>query len=118
MTPEEVLDGEVSHAIRAAQERGAKTFYEILEACEGADPRLVARVLDGANDPLPPAPAVARRETSELAALFPAADPVACQWWFTLDTIERLANRVYQAAPKNSRVAFLGAPTVGYQYSR
>jgi dGTPase len=118
MTPEEVLERDVSNAIRAAKERGASTFYEVLESCEGADPRLVARVFGAASDPPPSAPAVARRETSELAALFPAADPVACQWWFTLDTIERLANRVYQAAPPSSRVAFLGTPTVGYQYSR
>jgi dGTPase len=115
---EDDLRRDVASAVLAAKERGALTFYEVLEACEGADPTLVASTFATTQGPNVSVPAVTRRETSELAALFPAADPVGCQWWYTLDTIERLANRVYQAAPNNARVAFLGAPTVAYQYSR
>src|SRR5262245_50126924 len=117
---DEELEPEIERAIMTAIERGAKSFYEVLGWCEGADPRLVAKkysAITTESAGSSPGP-VARRETSELAALFPAADPVGCQWWFTLDTIEKLATRVYQAARPRSSVAFIGAPTVGFQYSR
>lgn len=119
MTSEEGLREEVAIAVQAARARGARTFYEVLSQCEGADPLLVESVLgEAAQKVTGPSYAMARRETSELAALFPAANPVACQWWFTLDSIEQLAHRIAQIVTPESRVAFLGTPTVGYQFSR
>ena len=112
------LERAVADAVRAALERGAVTFYDVLESCEGADPKLVARVFASSGPPVGSVGAVARRETSELAALFPAADPVACQWWNTLDSVERLASRAYEAARPDTKTAFLGAPTIAYQFSR
>jgi hypothetical protein len=95
MSAQDAFEAEVSDAIRAARARGAKSFYDVLAFCEGSDPNLVARIYGADDDTGAPdrAEAVARRETSELAALFPAADPVACQWWYTLDTIDSLAIR-------------------------
>lgn len=119
MASEEDLREEVAIAVQAARARGAKTFYEVLSQCEGADPLLVKSVLgEAAQEITGPSYAMARRETSELAALFPAANPVACQWWFTLDSIEQLAHRIAQIVTPQSQVAFLGTPTVGYQFSR
>ena len=118
MTPDEDLALEVGRAVKAARDRGARSFHEVLQACEGAPPAMVDQVLRRLSDQPISEPAVERRETSELAALFPAADPLAYQWWYTIDTIEGLANRVHKLSPDNSRVAFLGTPTVGYQYSR
>jgi dGTPase len=113
------LDHEVAAAIRAARARGARSFYEVLASCEGADPRTVRRLFDeSSTEQSSTGPSVARRETNELAALFPAADPVGCQWWYTLDSIEALAERVYQVAMPGSPVAFVGAPTVAHHYSR
>jgi len=119
MTVEIDLKEDVARAVRAALAHGAADFHDVLLNCEGADPRLVTEVYDTLRGDEPPTrTATARRETSELGALFPAADPVACQWWFTLDTIESLATRVSQIAPPSAKVGFLGAPTVGYQFGR
>jgi dGTPase len=114
------FEEEIKRAIHAAHDRGARELHDILPFCEGADPRVVARVLgELGHEERSVSAGVARQGTSELSALFPAADPICCQWWFTVDTIERLATRMaqYSGGP-NDLVAFVGTPTVAFQYSR
>jgi dGTPase len=89
----------------------------------GADPRLIAEVIAEARRETPEPnqeqtlqrEADARRRAAELPNALPAPDPIRSQWWFTVDSIVEMSQKVYQIA--EGRVAFLGTPTVAHHYT-
>lgn len=119
-------DSEYSRELKLSVEnlvaKGVTEYFEILRALGGADPRLVEEVLhevqaaEVAEHLEPRDPATARRYTAALPLRLPAPNPLASQWWFTLDSVVRLADRVWWFS-KQGKAAFLGCPTVGYYYS-
>ena len=119
---------EVKEAIRRSLAAGSRTFEEVLIVLGAPDPRLVKALyeqvraepgfgaIDSDSEKLRTNGTRARRLTSTLPLRLPAADPVRCQWWFTLDSVDSLAKLVWELHG-TGRVAFLGTPTVGYFYS-
>jgi dGTPase len=131
MTSQEALHtDEVFRAIQRAISRGRLTYNEILSTLGGADPALVRRLLDEINRKKRESqthsttqkenknihPLQARRLSANLPLDLPAPNPIISQWWFTLDTVCKLADRIGDFA-KGELVAFLGTPTVGYHYA-
>lgn len=116
-------DGEVRSAVARALAIGVRSFDEVLQASNGADPRTVhSAYIDSvasAGASTYPSPAVprARRETATLLSLLPAPDPMWSQWWFTLDTIASLAQSVWSLCGSRA-AAFLGTSTVGYFFHK
>lgn len=108
---------ELERAVRVALDSGAQTLDDVLRYTEGADIRKVVAQMAalGAVSASATAEAVlraaSRRFTSALPLNLPAADPLASQWWFTLDTIEMLSARAH-ALCDGTVPLFLGAPTV------
>jgi len=118
---------EVRRAVYGALAVGHTTFEEIMVNVGSPDPRLLKEVFDEItkNGSLPYPQTLssdlqikgwhARRLSAELPLTLPASDPMRSQWWFTLDSVVHLAERVWGMSA-NERVAFLGAPTVGFHY--
>lgn len=84
--------------IAALLARGVGNLMDLLPECDGADPRLVAELLEemsrnGVSDEVHTA-AIFREADSTLPWKMPAADPELAQWWFTLSTIDWLAERI------------------------
>lgn len=108
--------------LSALHTRGAVHLMDALPECDGADPRLVAELLEEfLRDGIPPQAQTAatfREADSTLPWKMPAADPDLAQWWFTLSSIDWLAERVRSrltaASPSDCRILAVGAPTVGY----
>jgi len=102
---------------------GYKTLDEIIPFTEGADLILVNKLLkeittiskEDEGDLLLSKPQ-ARNLTANLPLILPAPNPLASQWWFTLDSIEKLSDKIQNLDNSNSS-AFIGAPTVGYYFS-
>jgi hypothetical protein len=118
-------DDSYESAVRTALDRAIAaglTGQEFWRALSGADPRLVDRLLKEAGRPAPEGqPAherreAARRYAADLPLSLPAANPMASQWWFTLDGVESLSSKAWSLATDGSAV-FLGAPTVGHHYA-
>ena len=119
---------EVKDAIWRSLATGSRTFEEVLNALGAPDPRLVKELFEQIrNEPefgtivsnrekLRANRTRARRLTSTLPLKLPAADPVRCQWWFTLDSVDSLAKLVWELCG-TCPAAFLGTPTVGYFYA-
>jgi dGTPase len=113
------FDRELERAVRVALDSGAQNLDEVLRYTEGADVRKVLAqitALGGVTSrPAATAEAVlraaSRRFASALPLDLPAADPLASQWWFTLDTVEMLSTRAHALCDGTPPV-FLGAPTV------
>jgi dGTPase len=106
--------------IAALLRRGVVNLMDILPESEGADPRLVAELMadlvgQGVSVQAPTAASFREADTT-LPWKMPAADPDVAQWWFTLSSIDWLAERVRSRLvdPGAARVLAIGAPTVGY----
>lgn len=112
MTPEELYLNEVTHCIRSAIGQGARDLQTILTQCDGADPRLVATLINELGHPVERAEAPSSPSGDVYLAL-PAGDPFRSQWWFTGDTISSLATRAITIARDDS-VLCLGTPTIGH----
>ncbi len=118
---------EVRAAIERALATGLSSYDEVLRHLGGAEPRLVKEVFDevqsGPKD-LGPAsghglkadPLNARRLSARLPLRLPAPNPMMSQWWFTLETVASLSDRVWALAEAGV-AGFLGTPTVGYHYA-
>lgn len=118
---------EVRRAVYRALAVGYTTFEEIMAYVGAPDPRLLKEVFDEIkkkgtfpdtrklSDELKAKGLYARRLSAELPLKLPAADPMRSQWWFTLDSVNYLAERVWGMSA-NEPVAFLGTPTVGFHY--
>lgn len=118
---------EVYFAIERAIASGCLSYDEVLIAVGGADPHLVMELynqikstnqetyhLNDKNIKLKKL--IARRLSANLPLKLPAPNPMMSQWWFTLDSVSSLSERVWSLSRGNP-VAFLGTPTVGYHYA-
>lgn len=103
---------EVKDRIRFAMSEGAKDFYDILVACEGADPRFVFACINELNEK--ETIDTTARASRDVVPQLPAPDPSRSQWWFAGETIEsiggRAASRIRVAG---GQVVCLGAPSIG-----
>lgn len=117
---------EVSQAIERAFAQGLQTYDEILATLGGADPSLVRNLYDELKARQKPSATSlnlkanaleARRLTASLPLSLPAPNPMISQWWFTLNTVVQLSERVWSLS-RGQHAAFLGTPTVGYHYAR
>lgn len=112
----------VSARVASVIARGATSLMEILPESDGADPRLVAELIEHLSgngiSTVGQTAASFREADSTLPWKMPAADPDLAQWWFTLSTIdwlaERIRSRLAVASVAAIRVLAIGAPTVGY----
>jgi hypothetical protein len=120
---------EVKAAILRALASGRSTVDEVLVAVGSPDPRLVRElfqeVMPGNTQSAKSAVARdlkvkgthARRLSAYLPLELPAPDPMRCQWWFTLDSVVNLAEKIWEYRVDGGRAAFLGVPTVGFHYT-
>ena len=118
---------EVCIVIKQARSTGRKSFEDILQFIGGADPFLVEKLLDleipysgnqliiHSREEIKKLQDKARQLSAGLLNDFPSANPLASQWWFSLETIVFLSEQIWELAGGNS-VAFLGTPTVGFHY--
>lgn len=118
---------EVRRAVYTALAVGYTTFEEIMVTVGSPDPRLLKEVFDEItkkgsflypqklSSDLQTKGLHARRLSAELPLRLPSADPMRSQWWFTLDSVVYLAERIWGLSA-NEPTAFLGAPTVGFHY--
>ncbi len=116
----DAYDDTLRRMIDAAVDGGAQTLYDVLVRCEGADPRLVAEGRRGRQPKEPSRRASTPLQATVFGGGVPAPDPLASQWWFTVETVERLATLAFReagAAPQ-PRLLAVGAPTVALQFSR
>lgn len=119
---------DVYQVIIQARSTGLTSFEDILRFIGGADPFLVENLLYHetpylenhlkipSREKIRKSQDKARQLSAGLLNYFPAANPLASQWWFSLETIVFLAEQIWELAGGNS-VAFLGAPTVGFHYA-
>ncbi len=120
---------EVRFSVERAIANGCFTFDEILKYCAGPDPDLVKEIVEDVmpndvkidqlknqNLKINHNRLIARRLSANLPLELPAANPLMSQWWFTLDSISSLSDRVWELS-KGNTTAFLGTPTVGFHYS-
>src|SRR5271154_6049832 len=99
----------VERAIEIASARSSD-FHEVLLQCEGADPVLVAKILEeGKHGTLLTAASPPATHTQELLVRLPAPDAFRSQWWFTGETVAYLAKRAANVAPKG-KILCLGTP--------
>lgn len=130
--PDDDLSQPVARAIEGALAVGHLDYPGLLAKCQGADPRSVRCAIDAMVEagtvvrddgtyrladgpPLPDWPS-ARARSIDFRRELPPADPVACQWWFDVDTCVRLCERVWELAA-GGPVAFLGTPILAHFYS-
>src|SRR6266481_9149367 len=116
MTPEDIHQAAVKRCVAAAIALGASELHEILARCQGADPKLVAACIEERGT-MPPTRPIERGASRELFVRLPAPDPFRSQWWFTGESVDRLAGRVLSVGDVE-RVFSLGTPTVGHELSR
>lgn len=122
MTPEDRHRQLVRALVSASVLRGKTALMDVLNECDGADPRLVAELLTtclaGGAVAVGQTAASFREADSNLPWKMPAADPHLAQWWFTLASIdwlsERIRSRMSALGSGAARVLAMGAPTVGY----
>jgi dGTPase len=122
---EEFYRSEIKKAIKREISMGNDDLANIITSLGGADPRIVIEiyneVIDNGID-IPNSEEFDRdiQATRSFIAHalfdFPAPDPMRSQWWFSLDTIEELAIRIYKLCDSKD-ASFLGSPTVGLFYS-
>lgn len=53
-----------------------------------------------------------------LKSTLPEAAPVYSQWWFHNESYPKLSNAILTRAPKQSKIAFIGASTLGAYFSK
>ncbi|HSS78236.1 MAG TPA: hypothetical protein VLV54_16015, partial [Thermoanaerobaculia bacterium] len=105
--------------VQEAIDGGATSFLSILAETDGADPRLVRQILDenGYKDRIPAAPLPPQSlswDASAFQEALPASDPALGQWWYTSDTLERLARHVFdlRGGRRPFRILCIGSPTM------
>ena len=59
----------------------------------------------------------ARSQTSQFVYDLPAPDSMLSQWWFSLNTIEKIAFQI-KGFSGNRPVAFFGSPSVAFFYQK
>ena len=105
--------------------RGCESFEDIINKVHGADPNLVNRLYkiiskeysgSSKKTGTQKLEEDARALNASLPLSLPAPDPLRSQWWFTLDSTVKIAEKLREFALDNP-VAFLGSPTVGHYYS-
>lgn len=105
--------------------RGCESFEDIINKVHGADPNLVNRLYkiiskeysgSSKKTETQKLEENARDLNASLPLSLPAPDPLRSQWWFTLDSTVKIAEKLREYALDNP-VAFLGSPTVGHYYS-
>lgn len=108
----------VRRRIQAALRAGCVELNDVLRACEGADPVLVASLLSAEHGQGP-----SRRSTlaptafeslSTLSRQLPAPDPSRSQWWFSSTGLTYLLNVVETRTGlfESPRIFCLGTPTL------
>jgi dGTPase len=116
----------LTEAVKRAIAVGAADLREVCMLCSGADPALVDEALRSmkvGSDELAEhrhkatmRAARARRLASDILASLPGANPEHSQWWFTLNCIERLSERVFlRSGAKN--IVLLGASSLAAYYA-
>ena len=104
---------------------GYRDFESIQDKLHCADPKLVNTLYESILNEIKDrsklvenekTEAKARALTASLPLNLPAPDPIRAQWWFTLDSTVKIAEKIREFS-FDSPVAFLGAPTVGHYYS-
>lgn len=88
----------------------AKEIYRIIESDAGR-----FQALNEYREEFRKRRSLARLQTAQKIYYLPAPNSIDCQWWFSLDSIEKIAMRIKRLAG-NGEVAFFGAPTVAYFY--
>lgn len=108
---------EVRKRIIRACKSGKDGFQDVLLQAEGADPRLVGKILNEVQSDTPGSTV----QTQDLASIrsqifndLPASDPALGQWWYTPETQEELAQRILELRQGSSefKVLCIGVPTV------
>ena len=113
-------------AIEAAIDNGAASIEEICVRCKGAGIDIVARRVPelGYTDEQirhrvyrsSQRAALARNRAGSVLSHLPAPDPERAQWWFTLETVERLAS-VLASLSNRTELALLAMPSVAAYYA-
>ncbi len=105
--------------------RGHERFEDIIKKVHGADPKLVNKLYrkilrectgHSKKTEYQKLEENARGLNAYLPLSLPAPDPLRSQWWFTLESIVKIAEKILEFSI-DEPVAFLGAPTVGHYYS-
>jgi len=117
----EELQANIKHLISL----GHADFESIRDKLHGADPKLANACYESVMKEIEVSSklvedtkveAKARALNASLPIDLPAPDPLRAQWWFTLDSAVRIAEKIREFS-FDRPVAFLGAPTVGHYYS-
>lgn len=126
-TEEEIHRNEIRSSVERAIASGHSSYIDVLCFIGGAEPQLVKDVYNevtteytaGAGNNHSEQEILssrARRLSAGLPLDFPAPNPMASQWWFNLETVVSLSERVWNLAERRP-AAFIGAPTVGFYYA-
>ena len=118
-------DAKLSELVQRAVVVGAGDLREVCILCQGADPAAVHRALgdkgltdEGLSLSRHQArlkAARARRLASEVLAALPGANPDDFQWWFSLDSIERICYQVFLSTGA-VRLVNIGTSTLAAYY--
>lgn len=115
---------EIKTTIKRLHSSKNLSLNEMYGEIGGADPKLVEELYkelltDFEDSEIPQGENniyEARRLSANLPLVLPAPDPMRSQWWFSLDTVQKLSERTWELSA-NQPVAFLGTPTVGYHFT-
>jgi dGTPase len=115
---------EIKNTIKRLHYSMHMKLEDIYSEIGGADPKLVEELYnellaDHTNHTIPNQENntyESRRLSANLPLDLPAPDPMRSQWWFSLDTVQKLSERVWELS-ENKPAAFLGTPTVGYHFT-
>ncbi|HEY4244257.1 MAG TPA: dNTP triphosphohydrolase [Kofleriaceae bacterium] len=114
-------------AATTAIESGASTLDAICSRCHGASLDVVRKLLDEKDytlerrqemaDKARQRAALARRRAGKVHSNMPSPDPERAQWWFSLDSIERLCELVFACTAVGGDIGLLGSPSLAAFYA-
>lgn len=113
---EQIWEAKLTSKIKGLVKQGFTTLEQVLPRCEGAQPYDVKRILekvsqerkDDCREP------VHIFDTGYKAKFFfniPAANPLYYQWWYTLESQEKIAQKVF-SENEAANVVCIGTPTI------
>ena len=114
----------VRECVRAALTSGASDLNEVLQETQGADPVLVAKLIDAERAKATVVHIggsfITQDDTSSISYRLPAPDPSRSQWWFSTRGLSYISTIVRAQAARLSpcRIFSLGTPTLGWNLAR
>ncbi|MGI2206578.1 dGTP triphosphohydrolase [Shewanella oncorhynchi] len=110
MEENKIWEQKLHSKVLTLYESGIKNLNELVHHCEGAQPKDIDAILSVISN----SPRNITRDSIYKNKFFfqlPASNPLFYQWWFTLETQDKLSNLLLEKS-NEQHIACLGTPTI------